>query len=682
MPDGGGVSDTFRYKIELDSQGLASQLASVRDTVSQGLSQAGRGLVGGGEIVGGAANRLTSDLLAGQQVLAGAFSAQAAMAPMGVATTTLAGLPGMPQTFMQEVSAMAGISRAPVGVFPGQFQSVAAQRLNERAQNAAAAAVSGGVSMAAGTVGAAVGSALIPIPLVGTLVGGLAGSMIGEAAMSPLLSNAQERMADRARIQQVFGWNSFRSEERASMSDFMRQQSVKSIFSPEEFNNVLPAAVKAGFFKGMQRGDVAGFRDRFARAEETLTETMYTMQLSGPEGLQAAGELHRGFRRLGVGDPARAGRMMRESRALAQQMMDIGEYVDPTEVAQRTLEMGQVGAQMGVSPQAMMNTFSAQAATVNRLVGTGQLSTEDIAMLGGSPVEAAQRMTTTLAATQRQPVFKAMALAFGSVDPLSGKAGINAAALEQMGSGRMSFGALSERMSQQLGTGQGGTTKMLTLLANQGKLQGDMMQQQGQMLRGMTDDMLKQAGLEITDGTRQFMMQRVFGVGEAESRALVAGGKMDAEGAARKRLDEEATKVDQEVKGAIQTAQTGVVREFDVFVRGIKDALGKPMDDIFRSIANSLVPEVKNSVERLESIDRRLGNAGYASRSPITSGPIDFSGNDGSWMRPADPMALQGFRAVSESRRYPSPAVSMQVQAQKPGMDPRLVNPNRETMAG
>jgi hypothetical protein len=678
MADGaGGINDTFRYKVELDTQGLASQLASVRDTVSQGLGQAGRAVVGGGELLGGAANRLSSDLMMGQQALSGAFSAQMAMPSMGVASTTLAGVPGMPQTFGQEMSAVMGLSRAPVGIFPSQFQAVAMQRLNERAQNAASGAITGVASVGFGLVGAGIGSLAGPI---GTVVGGLAGSLLGDTLLAPVTEAAQQRMQGRAQIQQIFGWNTFNDEQRSAMSGFMAQRSVKSLFSPEEFNSVLPAAVKGGFMKGVGRGDVAGFQKQLGIAEQAIQESMFTMQLTGAEGVQAAGELFRGFRRLGAADPAVAGRMMRESRVLAQQMTELGEFIDPMEVDRMKMEMGAIGAQMGVSPQAMMDTFSTQAATVNAQMKAGTLNSEDIALLGGSPTEAATRLTTTLAATQRQPIFKAMALAFGQVDPLTGKAGISAASLEQMGSGRMSFGAMAERMSQQLGTGSGGTTKMLTLMANQGKLQGDMMQQQGQMLRGMTDDILKQANMEATDGTRQFIMQRVFGVGEAESRALVSGAPMES--AERKRLEVEGQKVDQEVKSAITTAQTGVAREFDVFVRGIKDALGKPLDDISHAISNKLAPPLQSSMEHLSNIEQRLGATGMRSNSPISVGPIDFRGNDGSWMHPSDPGMTQGFRAVSDSRRYPVAMVSMQAQRLQQDLVSKMTSAHRETMAG
>lgn len=671
-----GVSDVFKYRVELDTQGLASQLASVRDTVSQGLGQAGRAVVGGAEMVGGAVNRLSSDLVMGQQAIAGAMPSQMSMPSMGVASTTLANVPGMPQTFGQEISAVMGISRAPVGVFPSQFQAVAMQRLNERAQNAASGAITGATSMAAGIGGAALGTLILPG--VGTLLGGIAGQMLGDTLLAPVTEAAQQRMQGRAQIQQIFGWNTFNNEQRTAMSGFMSQQAVKSIFSPEEFNSVLPAAVKAGFMKGVGRGDVAGFQQRFAQAEQTLTETMFTMQLSGAEGIQAAGELHRGFRRLGVADPARAGRMMRESRVLAQQMMEQGEFVDPMEVRQREMELGAVGAQMGVSPQAMMNTFSTQAATVNAQMKAGTMSSEDIALLGGSPLEAATRLTTTLAATQRQPVFKAMALAFGQVDSLTGKAGISAAALEQMGSGRMSFGAMSERMAQQLGTGSGGTTKMLTLMANQGKLQGDMMQQQGQMLRGMTDDILKQANMEVTDGTRMFMMQRVFGVGEAESRALVSGAPMEK--AETKRLEQEGQKFDQEVKGAVSSAQGGLARELTTWWRGAKDFFGEKLDNISASISGKIAPPMESGgVERLVGEGERLGS--YSARSPITVGPIDFSGNNSNWMHPADPMGNQGFRTAMGPQRYPEPMVSMKVVPPAIRNITRLAGP-RETMAG
>jgi hypothetical protein len=307
------------------------------------------------------------------------------------------------------------------------------------------------------------------------------------------------------------------------------------------------------------------------------------------------------------------------------------------------------------------------------------MTSEDIALLGGSPLEAATRLTTTLAATQRQPIFKAMALAFGQVDPLTGKAGISAAALEQMGSGRMNFGAMSERMAQQLGTGSGGTTKMLTLMANQGKLQGDAMQAQGQMLRGMTDDILKQANMEVTDGTRQFIMQRAFGVGEAESRALVSGAPMEK--AESKRLEQEGQKFDQEVKGAVATAQTGVARDFTVAWREVKDFLGGKLDGVSSALSDKIAPPLQSSVEHLSSISERLGSSGYSSRSPITVGPIDFNGNNSNWMHPADPMGNQGFRAAMGPQRYPEPMISMKVAPPPLQNMTRLMGP-RETMAG
>src|SRR3990172_6097449 len=130
--------DTFRYKVELDSQGLAAHLASVRDIVNQGLVQAGRGVLGGAEAVGMATSRLSSDLLMGQQLIASAVPAQfMAMGPIGIAGTTLANVPGMPQTMGQEIMAAVGITRPPVGVFPSQFAALARPRLGERAPPAA-----------------------------------------------------------------------------------------------------------------------------------------------------------------------------------------------------------------------------------------------------------------------------------------------------------------------------------------------------------------------------------------------------------------------------------------------------------------------------------------------------------------------------------------------------------------
>jgi hypothetical protein len=595
---------------------------------------------------------------------------------MGVAGTTLANVPGMPQTMGQEIMAVLGISRPPVGVFPSQFEAVARQRLGERVQQAALGGMGGLASVGFGLLGERIGRRFGP---VGSIVGGIAGSMIGDAVMGPFIENVNARMMDRAQIQQIFGFNRFNDEQRAQMSDFMRQQFVRSIFSPEEFNTILPAATRAGFFRGVGRGDVAGFQDRFIQAEQTLMEDMFTLQLTGPEGMMAAAELRQGFRRMGVGDPARAGRMFREARVLAQQMAEFGEFMDPTEVVQQQLQMGQAGLQFGIAPQRMMETFATQASMMNRLMREGKLSEDDLALLGGTATDAAQRLAITTAATTRQPIFRAMALAFGSADPTTGSAMLNQAALERIGADRMSFSALSERLTQQMGTDSRGTSRMLTLLANQGKLQSDQMQNQGQMLRSMTDDILRQANLEVTDGTRMFIMQRVFGVGEAESRALIAG--LPGEKADRDRLEREAVKFDQEVKGAVEHAQTGFAREMTQFFRGIQNTIGKPLDDISRSISNSVAPPLQQSVDRLESIDRKIGGGSFQSRSPISVGPIDFSGNTGAWMIPKDSSEFQSFRAVQESRMFPKPMIHPQVRL----ADVRELTDRRkfmETMAG
>jgi hypothetical protein len=284
-------------------------------------------------------------------------------------------------------------------------------------------------------------------------------------------------------------------------------------------------------------------------------------------------------------------------------------------------------------------------------------------------------------ATQRQPVFRAMALAFGMTDPTTGRASIDQAALEGLGGGRMSFSALAERMSQQLGTGAGGTTKMLTLMANQGKLQGDMMQHQGQMLRGLTDDLLRQANMEVTDGTRMFVMQRAFGIGEAESRALVQGLPMEA--ASRKRLEEESTKLDGDVKQAVATAQTGVARQITEVVRGIKEGFADIVDPWVDKLSRMLVPEVREVRDRLDTLNSRIGPM-MRSNSPISTGPIEFGPHHDQWMIPADPMTMQGFRAASTAGRYPAAMVSMSVKPPSMAEIDRLTSPNvlMEKMAG
>lgn len=687
--------DSFRYRVELDTQGLAAQLASVRDVVAQGLGTATQGMVGGVQMVGGAATQLSSDLMTGQQMIAAAIPAQVSMlAPHGIASTTLANVPGMPQGFMGELFASTGLTRAPLGVFPSQYEAIARQRLNERVQMGAVSALTTAtVSAATGYVGGLIGGGVAGsllgasagatlgsvVPGIGTAIGAIGGFILGDMAMSPFISDMQGRMADRARVQQIFGWNQFNDDQRTAMAGYMRQTFTKSLFDQEGFNQVLPGAVKAGFFQGIRAGDVGGFQRQFGAAQQFFTEAQFTLGVSGPEGVVAAAELARGFRRFGVRDPSRAGAIFRQANVLASQMRELGEYVDPLEMAQQHLQVGQTALQFGVSPQRAMEMFAAQSAMTNRLIQNNQISEDDLALLGGTPGEAAQRLTSTVMATQRHPVFRAMALAFGGVDPTTGKAEINKQALESIGAGRMTFSAMTERMSQQLGAGTGGTTKLMTLMANQQKLQGDQLVNQGQMLRGLTDDMLRQAGLEVTDGTRMFMMQRVFGVGEAESRALVAG--LPAIEADKKRLSEESVKLDSDVKGAIAVQGTGVVREITTFWRDLKDSIGGTLDNISKGISDKLVPPVEKVRDRLDSMYDIMKQTGYRGGSPIQSGPITFAPGADEWMHPRDPSTYQGFRSVTESRTYPRALVSARVEESKVPIMTRLTSPI-ETMAG
>jgi hypothetical protein len=255
---------------------------------------------------------------------------------------------------------------------------------------------------------------------------------------------------------------------------------------------------------------------------------------------------------------------------------------------------------------------------------------------------------------------------------------MNQEAMAQMGAGRISFASMAERLAQQSGTTEGGTTRMLTLLANQQKLSSDQMVNQGQLVRGLTDDILRQANLEVTDGTRQFIMQRVFGVGEAESRALASGIPMSE--ADKKRLAEGADRLQGEIKGAIEDQRGGALRGITEWWRGAKDFIGGKFDDVTRAISEGMVPPLQTTIpDRLENIEQRL--SGMRSNSPITVGPIDFSENKGDWMHPRDPNSYQGFRSVMGSRQFPKPAISQQLEAPMMPIMTRLADPF-ETKAG
>lgn len=670
-----GVQDTLTYKVDLDTQGLAAQLASVRDVVGRGLSTAAGAAQTGLEVVGGAANRITSDIMVGQQMISAAMPAQMGLSPMGSAGLTLASIPGMPQSFAQEVSAYAGISRAPIGVFPDQYKAVAGQRLNERIQNMGAGALGAAGGVAGSLVGQAIGNMMLPG--IGGFIGMFAGQMIGDHAIAPLVNALDGRINERARVQQMFGWNSFRDDERASMATHIRQQSVNSILSPEAFNAIMPAAAASGFFAGMKSGDTAGFRNRFNQAQQFFTEGQFVLQMSGSaEDIARQGQMGRGLRGMGIRDPKGQMAIFNRAHILTQDARFLGEDVTVEETTQQAMEVGAAAQSMGLSSKRAMELHSQQSAVTNRMISEGKLSDEDVGMLGGQR-QAGGRMAMATIASQSHPVFKAMALAFSS--GVRG-GGIDQAAIEAAGgAGRMTFSALADRLSQQLGSADGGA-KMISALANPGKLQSDMMANQGAMLRSMTDDYIKQTGQEATEDLRMLVMQKAFGASEVEARAFVRGEEMEAP--AKKRMDEESVKLDRDVKGAVATAQTGIAREITQFSRSIKEGFADVMDPLIKGLADQIVPPLEGI--RRDLREQRGGGPSQSSKSPISSGSVDFSGHDGTWMIPKDPMSMQGFRSVSESRRFPEPVISMKAESVRMAEIAKLVSLRRgmDTMAG
>lgn len=683
MPE--GVQDTFRYKVELDTQGLSAQLASVRDIVGQGLGQATQAGATAAGIAGGATNRISSDLMMGHQTILAAMPAQLApsLPRMGIASTTLANVPGMPQTFGQEFMAATGLSRGPLGVFPQQFQEIAEVRLRERIQMGAVGVGTGILSAGMGWAGGAAGGAAVgamfgtALGPVGTVAGAIGGYMLGETLMAPFTGEMEARMMDRARTMQIFGFNQFRADERAAISDFTAQARVKSLFSPEQFNNLMPAMAAAGFTRGIGRGDVAAFQRQFAAAEQFFTEAAFITGQQDPMVNQA---LAKGFRGAGVRDMGEISRFMRQSRELAREMTEMGDPTSAIGMAGMAFQMGDVARQIGMGPQAMIEAFNVQAATMTRMMATGQITDQDVAILGSTPGAAAQRVTTALAKSGRHPLMRAVALAFGEVGP-GGEARINQEAMANIAAGRMSFSAITERLVQNSGTGQEGTTRLLTLMGNSEKLQSDLMVNQAQLLRSLTDDGLAQANAEITDGTRLFFMKNTWGIKEAEARAIVAGAPMEQADADRLREGEQ--RLQGEIKGAIEVQGTGTLRSFVEGWRGVKESIGGFFDKQTRELSEALIKPLETTIpNKLENIETILSGMGtIRGNSPLSVGPISFSENHGEWMHPRDPDTYQGFRSVMGSRHFPKPGISQQLEAPMMPVLTRLADPF-ETKAG
>jgi hypothetical protein len=431
-------------------------------------------------------------------------------------------------------------------------------------------------------------------------------------------------------------------------------------------------------FAGMKKGDVAGFKERFNEAQAFFSEAQFATQGDGSaDSNMRIGALSRGMHGMGIRGRAGMMSMFEQSNVLGIEQQRLGEDVTVTSNIERALEVGQVAAQMGMAPAKAAQQFMNTAAMTNRMVANKTMSADEMALLGGTSGEAAQRLTMSVMATQRQPVFRAMALAFAD----SSGTGIDHAAIEAIGAGNIGYSGLADRLSQQLG-GEGGAGKFLASLGNKEKLQGDMMKHSGAMLLGMTKDLMSNLDVEeeFREGAEMLVMQRAFGASEAESRALVRGLPMEK--ADQERLAKETVALDRDIKGAQEVAKTGVAREITEFTRSLKETIGKPLDDILKWISDGLIPPVQEVRDSVKSMNERIGAMRGASRSPISMGSIDFSGNDGRWMTPADPAESYGFRMVSESRKYPAAMISARVTPPEIGFAmPRLTN-LRETVAG
>lgn len=659
--------EVLKYRVDLDTQGLQAQLASVRDVVGRGIQGAVGGVGGGLQIAGGATNQVVNDLSMATGTMMGAMgTVRSAFLPVGTAGATfMPNQPGMPQTFTQEViqSGILGNVVTPrVGVMGRQAEFVARERLRDRLQT--------GFASAQGFLAGDIGGGLLGTGLgfmlggpAGAFVGGIAGSLLGSTLMEPVMSSIENRQQSRAQIMDTFGFNFMSHQQRMDLSDRLAFQSAQSIFSADEFQRILPGAAQAGFFRGIGRGPNAASQIgvRMQEAEQFVARNMFALGVTGEAGMNQAFELTGQLRRMGMNistaeGRARAERQFQMSNVVARSLRRAtGEVISSSDLMRASMFVGSQARTLGLSPARASEAFLQENLAINEAIERGALGTEDLALIGESPIEAAQNMTMTLAGTQRHPLMRALTFAAARQGP-GGEVSIDPTMVSQM-TGTGAFEAAQARLMD-MTSGREGVNRMFALMANQNQLRSQMLQNHGEMLMGTVDEMLRQGGIEMNANNRMLIMQNVFGIDEAQSRALVKTSGLRQ--SAQERAEEDRGKLDRDISKAITDKQESTIQSISSGLAGIRESFASVMDEQTNFFASKIVPPLEGTNDRLDRLIRATEGGTMTSRSPISVGPINFTG-ESHFGPPPDPTNNQIFNSVKTSMdMMPKPVLSRQ----------------------
>ena len=441
------MDQQVNYRVNIDDSDFQAKLSMMRasiDTTMGGMNGMGGMGMGGmsGPMLGGMFNAMTG----GSSYMGGYADFGTQIRPVSYTPPAIAMQPHFGMVQVQQTLGAAGIGTAgPIAmglkygtnryeipsaqISMAEYSALSARGFGARMGDAAGigllTAGSTAAGMVAGGVGSMLGSSILSGFPLGGMVGGLLGGAMGGMVVSGYAGEVAEMMAANRSNQTALASGSFRfisggndvdpitgrGFSRAARSDIAKSiqnlelQDVR--FGMGEMSQVLETGMQMDMFSGSR--DAEDFKGKFKNLVDTLKTVTATLHTSLKEGV----EVIRGFRDMGVTDPAMINQLTLNAEAMGRASGRTGMEM---------LAIGQTGAEMfrgtGIRMGLGFESNQMNAVSVRNLLNQGLLSRETIGQAGGENSLAQQITANSLASFQSAMGRGAMMANF---DPATGQ---------------------------------------------------------------------------------------------------------------------------------------------------------------------------------------------------------------------------------------------------------------------
>lgn len=459
------------YRVNIDDSNFQSKLTQLRSSLDASLSSGGGGMGGGltsayamAQLGGGGGG---STMSMGGMADFGSMIKPVTYTPPAIAMQPHFGMMQIQQTLGQAGlgamgpigsaiygagSAMGGFMRGglegasraanlvPNNITAKEYYDASAQAFGNRAGDAAAMGALTAMNMAAAipfmSAGSAIGSAVFGgaaatggmalLASGGALLGGTAAAMIPAAYTSAVGDAYRENVATQEALQAgsfrfISGTSPDVDQTRGrGFSRAAREKVAKGIqemslhdprYGSQEYRQILEGGMQNDLFSGTR--DTQEFQTKFKGLVESVKTITSTLHTSLKEGI----EVIRGFRDMGVTDPAQINRMVLGSEVMGRASGRTGMEM---------MAIGQTGAEMfrgtGISMARGFELNQMNTMDIRRGLDHGTISRETVMQAGGENAFAQQMTANTLSSFQ-STLGRGMLM--GAFDPKTGTLDMN-----------------------------------------------------------------------------------------------------------------------------------------------------------------------------------------------------------------------------------------------------------------